>query len=142
MLEEVNQVVGIAFIKNGKLLISKSVRSSKQNIFTLVGGDVNEGETNLQAAVREVKEEVQNNFTIEESDLEEIFSFLEPAASDASKLIQIHVMLAKKEIDVELKPNNEILEYRWFSLGEDESILSSSIRNFFIPYAISKGLMY
>ena len=61
------EVVGVAFFKGGKLLISQSVKSAKNNKFTFVGGGIDEGETVLQAAVRECKEEIQNGFEISEN---------------------------------------------------------------------------
>jgi len=57
-------------------------------------------------------------------------------------LIHMHILKAKKEIDVELKPNEEIVRYHWFSNGEDESILSSSISKHLLPVAREMGLFY
>lgn len=69
------KVVGVAFIEDGKLLIVQSHKSSKTNSWTLVGGGVEIGETLIEAAIREVSEEIHNNFTISESDLEQLFTF-------------------------------------------------------------------
>ena len=38
------EVVGVAFFKDGKLLISQSVKSAKNNKFTFVGGGIDEVE--------------------------------------------------------------------------------------------------
>lgn len=141
-MRDVNQVVGVAFIKDGKLLICESVRSAGVGEYTLIGGGVNEGELPLDACVREVKEEINNGFNITKDDFQLIKSYIEPAASDSNILIQINVFLAKKDLNVDFIPNKEILEYHWYSLGETERNLSSSIRNHVIPYAIAKGLMY
>ena len=54
----IQKVVGVAFIENGKLLIVQSHRSSKTNSWTFVGGGVEEGETLVEAAIREVSEEI------------------------------------------------------------------------------------
>lgn len=135
-------VVGIAFVKDGKLLISMSQRSSKKGKFTLVGGGVELGETYKEAAVREISEEIANGFQISEDELEEILCFREPALSDPNLNIEMHMMLAKKEIDVELLPNDEILEYRWYTLGEDDSILATAIKDHFIPWAVENNIMY
>lgn len=69
------KVVGVAFIENGKLLIVQSHKSSKTNSWTLVGGGVKVRETLIEAAIREVGEEIHNNFTISERDLEQLFTF-------------------------------------------------------------------
>ena len=51
-LKRVKKVVGVAFIEDGKLLIVRSVRSSKSNTWTLIGGGVEEGESEVEAAIR------------------------------------------------------------------------------------------
>ena len=48
-LKRVKKVVGVAFIENGKLLIVRSVRSSKSNTWTLIGGGVEEGESEVES---------------------------------------------------------------------------------------------
>lgn len=141
-MEDLIYVVGTAFVKDGKLLISMSKRSSKKGKYTLVGGGVEKGETFKEAARREIQEEIANGYDIEENNLKEILCFREPALSDPSLTIEMHMMLALAEVDVELLPNDEILDYRWFSLGEDESILASAIKEHFIPWAIENNIMY
>jgi len=142
MDENVTYVVGTAFIRNGKLLISMSKRSAKKGKYTLVGGGVDEGETFIEAARRECQEEIGNGFDILESELEEILVFREPALSDPNIIIEMHMFRALKDIDVELVPNDEILEFRWFSLGEDETLVSSAIKDNLIPWAILNNEMY
>ncbi len=140
--EDYIYVVGTAFVKDGKLLISMSQRSAKKGKYTLVGGGVEAGETYKEAARRECQEEISNGFDILEEELEEILCFREPALSDPSINIEMHMMLAKKEVDVELIPNEEILEYKWYTLGEDDSVLSTAIKDHFIPWAIEHKIMY
>ncbi len=137
----IQKVVGIAFVEDGKLLIVQSHRSSQTNSWTFVGGGVEEGETLIEAAIREVSEEIHNNFSITASDLEELFTFTEQAASDPNKMIEMTVFLSKKKIDVPLTTNEEILHYHWYSPGEDYNI-SSSIRDHFLPYAQKNNLIY
>ncbi|MBE6141133.1 MAG: NUDIX domain-containing protein [Firmicutes bacterium] len=138
----VKKVVGIIFIKNGKLLIVQSLRSKTTDCWTLVGGGVEEGESLIAAAIREVCEEIQEDFFIEENDLSPIMCFKECAASDPNLIIEMNVFICHKEIDVALIPNEEILKFHWFKVGEVDYNLSSSIRDHFIPYAIEKGLLY
>ena len=123
-------------------LISMSKRSAKKGRYTLVGGGVEKGETFKEAARRECQEEISNGFDIKEEELEEILCFREPALSDPNLTIEMHMMLALKKVDVELLPNDEIIEYKWYTLGEDDSQLASAIRNHLIPWAIQNNLMY
>ncbi len=130
----IQEVVGIAFIKNGRLLIVQSKKSKKTNSWTFIGGGVEVGETLEQAAIREVSEEIHNGFTINEENLVKLLTFIEQAASNPSKKIRMTVFLCTKEIDVPLIPNEEILEYHWYKNGEDYNV-SSSIKEHFYPYA-------
>ena len=118
-----------------------SQRSSKKGKFTLVGGGVEKGETFKEAARRECQEEIGEGFDILETELEEILCFREPALSDPSLTIEMHMMLSHKDINVELKPNDEIIEYRWFKLGDDDSILATAIKDHLIPWAIENNIM-
>ncbi|MBQ2891319.1 MAG: NUDIX domain-containing protein [Bacilli bacterium] len=141
-MEKLKRVVGVAFIENGKLLIVKSKRSNKTNSWTLVGGGIETGETEITAALREVNEEIGQGFEICEEDLLPIMCFKELAASDPDIIIEMNMYLATKRIHVNLIPNDEILEYHWYSIGEKEYNLSSSIREHFLPYAIQKGIFF
>lgn len=140
-MEKLKKVVGIAFIEDGKLLIVKSVRSSKTNSWTLIGGGVETGETEITAALREVNEEIGQGFEFCEEDLLPIMCFKELAASDSDIVIEFNMFLALKPIHVSLIPNDEILDYHWYKIGESDYKLSSSIVDHFLPYAIQKGLI-
>ena len=141
-MEKLKRVVGVAFIENGKLLIVRSVRSNSTNSWTLVGGGIEAGETEITAALREVNEEIGLGFEFCEEDLLPIMCFKELAASDSEVIIEMNMFLATKKIHVNLIPNDEILEYHWYELGETDFNLSSSIRDHFLPYAIQKGLIF
>ena len=132
-MNKIQQVVGIAFIENNKLLIVQSKKSSKTNSYTFIGGGVENGETLLEAAIREVSEEIHNGFTISPSELELVMTKKEVAASDPNKQIEMHTFIAHKKINVELTTNEEIIDYHWYSIGEDYNV-SNSIKDF-LEYA-------
>ncbi len=140
-MEKLKRVVSVAFVENNKLLIVKSQRSSTTNSWTLVGGGIETGETEITAALREVNEEIGQGFEFCEEDLLPILCFKEAAQSDSEVIIEMNMFLATKKIHVSLIPNDEILDYHWYSIGEVEYNLSSSIRDHFLPYAIEKGLL-
>lgn len=139
MKNNIQQVVGIAFIEDNKLLVVQSQKSSKTNSYTFIGGGVEDGETLIEAACREVSEEIHNGFTIEPEELELVMTKKEHAASDPSKMIEMHTFVAHKKIDVELIPNEEILIYHWYSIGENLKV-SNSIKDF-LEYAQDKKLL-
>lgn len=142
MKQDIKKVVGVAFVQDGRLLIVQSLRSSKTSSWTFVGGGVEEGETNIEAAIREVSEEIHNGFYIEEKDLTSVMVFQDKAASDPNLLIEMEIFFCSKKIDVELIPNEEILHYHWYKMGEEGYNVSSSIKVHFGPFALEKGIMY
>lgn len=141
-MRKVKNVIGVAFIEDGKLLIVKSVRSSKSNVWTLIGGGVESGESEVEAAIREVKEEFHNGFEIQEEDLKPLMCFKESAASDPELDIIMTMFLCSKKIDKAFFTNQEILAYHFYKIGESKYNLSSAIRDHFIPFAVSEGLLY
>jgi len=142
-MKKEKKVVGVAFIKDGKLLIVQSVRSSKNNIWTLVGGGVEKGETEVEAAIREVKEEIHNGFEIREEDLKPVMCFKECASSDPELDIIMTMFICMKPLDdVALMADFEILRYHWYKVGDSNYKISSAIRDHFLPFAISEGLIY
>ena len=78
---------------------------------------------------------------ISKNDLKKLFTFQEYAASDPNKMIEMTVFLSTKQIDVELIPNEEILHYHWYKVGENYNI-SSSIKDHFLPYAQKNNIIY
>lgn len=141
-MEKIKRVVGVAFIHEGKLLIVQSVRSSKNNIWTLVGGGVEIGETEVEAAIREVREEIHNGFEIKEEDLKPLMCFKECASSDPTLTIIMTMFICKKSLDeTYFSSDLEILKYHWYKLGEKNYKISSAIRDHFIPFAVAEGLL-
>lgn len=138
-MNNLKEVVGVAFIKDNRLLVVQSRKSAKTNSYTFIGGGVEDGETLIEAAIREVKEEIHNGFDISPNELELVISKVEVAASDPNKKINMHIFLAHKEITGDLVPNQEILKYYWFGLGEDLNV-SNSIKDF-LNYAKANNLL-
>jgi 8-oxo-dGTP diphosphatase len=134
------KVVGIAYIKDGKLLVCMSKRSSKQGKYTLIGGGVEQGETPEQAIIRESREET--GFELKEGSFYKVFSFTEAAASDPNLLIDMDVFVYDGEFSQNLQTSDEILKFRWYDINEDASDLSSSMTNHLLPWAIDKGLLF
>lgn len=133
-------IVGIVFIKDNKILIVKSAKSAKDDLFTLVGGGVEENESIIEGAIREIKEEVDYNLEVKEEELEFITSYTEPAASDPNLLINMHIFIAHHDIDGVTNCNPEIIESKWYGVGDSDNV-SSSIKDHFIPYAVRNGIL-
>ena len=133
------EVVGTMFFKDGKLLIDKP---RKRPTYQMIGGGIDEGETPLQAAIRECHEELGPKAIFDESKLEFVMDFEEVATSDASKKIHMHIYIYNGDLDGELLSSDEIESFMWFGINDDQSILSNTLKNEIIPYCIENDLIY
>lgn len=67
------QVVGTMFFSDGKILIDKP---RKRFTFQMIGGSVEEGETVLQAAIRECHEELGPLAIFDDTKIEPVMDFI------------------------------------------------------------------
>ena len=89
------KVVGTMFFKDGKLLIDKP---RKRPTFQMIGGSVEEGESVLDAAIRECHEELGNNAIFDPEKLEPAMNFREIATSDQKTEIDFYVFFYSGEL--------------------------------------------
>ena len=102
-----------------KLILGKRSPTSKNpNQWNFIGGGVDEGESFLEAAVRELKEEV--NLTISSSNLKKIVEI-----GDAA------YFSCKIQSDSETSSSNEISQIKSFKLTDLPNNLHSKTQNFF-----------
>lgn len=131
-------VVGTMFFKDNKLLIDKP---RKRPTYQMVGGSVEEGETPLEAAIRECHEELGSKAIFDENLFEEVMEFDEIATSDPNKKIHFHVFKYNGALTGELTLSDEIGDFLWYdsSLGDD--ILSNTLKNEVVPYCLKNNLI-
>ena len=133
------QVVGTLFFSNGKLLIDKP---RKRPTYQMVGGSVEENETTLQAAIREIREELGNKAIFDPTKIEFLMHFDEIATSDPTLEIHMNIFIYKGELHGELSTSDEIENFMWFGIDDDINLLSNTLKNEIIPYAIKNKLIY
>ena len=133
------QVVGTLFFSNGKLLIDKP---RKRPTYQMVGGSVEENETTLQAAIREIREELGNKAIFDPTKIEFLMDFDEIATSDPTLEIHMNIFIYKGELHGELSTSDEIENFIWFGIDDDINLLSNTLKNEIIPYAIKNKLIY
>lgn len=133
------KVVGTMFFKDGKLLIDKP---RKRPTFQMIGGSVEEGETPLDAAIRECHEELGNNAIFDPEKLEPAMNFREIATSDQKTEIDFYVFLYRGKLEGTLSTSDEIEQFMWFGPEDDFSILSNTLKNEVIPFCIQNELIY
>lgn len=133
------QVVGTLFFSNGKLLIDKP---RKRPTYQMVGGSVEENETTLQAAIREIREELGDKAIFDPTKIEFLMDFDEIATSDPTLEIHMNIFIYKGELHGELSTSDEIENFMWFGIDDDINLLSNTLKNEIIPYAIKNKLIY
>ena len=139
MERNIIDVVGTMFFENGKLLIDKP---RKRPTFQMIGGGVEEGETPIQAAIRECHEELGEKAIFDESKFEFVMDFIEVATSDPTKKIHMYIFQYNGVLEGELTVSDEIEKFMWFGIDDDTSILSNTLKNEIIPYVIKNKLIY
>ena len=132
------QVVGTLFFKDKKLLIDKP---RKRATFQMIGGSVEENESIFDAAVRECKEELGDKAIFEPEKIKFLMEFDEIATSDPNLKIHMNIFIYDGILEGELTISDEIEKFMWFGRNDDRNILSNTLKNEIIPYAIEKSLI-
>lgn len=131
------------WIKNSKGQYLISQRSAKRPTFPLmwetVGGSVLKGESSLQGAIREVKEEVGIDLT--ETDGKLLFSKVRDVIDNKKFNDILDVWLFQYDGDVSLSnaTTDEVVQTKWLSYNEIEQLyktgmLVSSLQYFFTVF--------
>ncbi len=132
------RVVGTMFFQDKKLLIDKP---RKRPTYQMIGGRVEEGETPLEAAIRECHEELGREAIFEESLLELIMEFDEIATSDGKTPIHFYVFQYQGELKGKMETSEEIESFKWYSTEDGLDILSNTLKNEVVPYCVNNKLI-
>ena len=132
------QVVGTIFLNDNKILLDKP---SNKPTHQMVGGKIEEGETPLQAAIRECHEELGEYAEFDETKFIPIMDFDEIATSDPSIKIHFHVFQYEGELKGKLETSDEIASFLWYDTSYGEEILSNTLKHKVIPYCLEKKLI-
>lgn len=139
MDKRIIDVVGTMFFQEGKLLIDKP---RKRLTFQMIGGKVEEKETVKQAAIRECHEELGKKAIFDEDKFRFIMDFVETATSDPNLKIHMHIFEYDGKLEGELSVSEEIEQFMWFGKNDDKNLLSNTLKNKIMPYAIKQKLIY
>ena len=132
------KVVGTMFFKEKKLLIDKP---RKRPTYQMIGGRVEEGETPLEAAIRECHEELGENAIFDSSLIELVMEFDEIATSDGKTPIHFYVFKYNGLLEGEITTSEEIESFKWYESADGEEILSNTLKNEVVPYCLKKNLI-
>ena len=130
------EVVGTMFFKDRKLLIDKP---RKRNTYQMIGGRVEEGETPLEAAIRECHEELSDSCKFDKSLFELVMDFDEIATSDGVTKIHFYVFKYNGELKDEPITGDEIEKFLWYQTSDGVDILSNTLKNEVVPYAVKNN---
>ena len=132
------KVVGTLFFKNQKLLIDKP---RKRPTYQMIGGRVEEGETPLEAAIRECHEELGDEAIFDSSLIDLVMEFDEIATSDGKTPIHFYVFKYNGELKGKIKTSDEIESFKWYESKDGQEILSNTLKNEVVPYCLNKRLI-
>ncbi len=132
------KVVGTMFFKDHKLLIDKP---RKRPTFQMIGGKVENGESVLDAAIRECHEELGNKVVFDNKLFELVMEFDEIATSDGKTPIHFYVFKYNGELQGELSTSEEIEEFKWYTSTDGKDILSNTLKNEVVPYCLKNNLI-
>ena len=132
------QVVGTLFFKDKKLLIDKP---RKRKTYQMIGGSVEDGEEIFDAAVRECREELGPNAIFDLNKIKFLMEFDEIATSDPNLKIHMNIFVYDGILEGEISISDEIEGFMWFGKDDDVNLLSNTLKNEIIPYAIENGLI-
>jgi 8-oxo-dGTP pyrophosphatase MutT (NUDIX family) len=96
------------------------------------------GETPLQAAIRECHEELGDKAVFDVSKIEAVMDFIETATSDPNLKIHMYVFKYNGLLKGEISTSEEIEAFMWFGKDDNQDILSNTLRNETIPWAIKE----
>lgn len=131
-------VVGTMFFKDEKLLIDKP---RKRLTYQMIGGRVDEGETPLEAAIRECHEELGSEAIFDSSLIELVMEFDEIATSDGVTPIHFYVFKYTGTLEGKLNTSEEIENFKWYESADGNEILSNTLKNEVVPYCLKKKLI-
>lgn len=132
------EVVGTMFFKNRRLLIDKP---RKRNTYQMIGGKVEEGESPLNAAIRECCEELGNKAIFNKKLFELTMKFDEIATSDGKTPIHFYVFTYKRDIQGQFTTSDEIEGFKWYNSAEKDIPLSNTLKNEVVPYCLKNNLI-
>lgn len=132
------KVVGTIFLKDRKILIDKP---SNKSTFQMVGGKVEEGETPLEAAIRECHEELGTKARFDETKFTQVMEFEEIATSDPNLKIYFYVFMYNSYLSGDFETSDEIEDFLWYNTSYKDDILSNTLKHKVIPYCLENNLI-
>ena len=132
---KIKKCVGpILYNDEGKIFL---MRSPKWNSWVVPGGEIKEGETEEEALIREINEELGIQIDNIKKVGEKIKSLSQDYKDDTIQFVFIDFFA--RALQTEITPNEEISEYGWFEIQEALDLdLLDTTRDLIIKYNETK----
>lgn len=126
--------VALAYFKDKKLLMGRD--NKNEEVFIMIGGKVEEGESDEQCLIREVKEEL--GVKVDKNSISFIKEFNGPAHGK-DKSVTLNIRLYEADIIGEPHLTQEIVEIQYFDSKTDKKHLSEIGRTQIFPWLKENG---
>lgn len=133
------KIVTLIAITDGKLLLAQSSRAALVGRFSTIWRYFDEEEKLYDEAIKLSKDKFGVELPRESFEL--IVKTDDPAAADPDLIITKYMLLVKNAIKKLPKPDDEFIDYKWYSFGDDETILSNTIKNHLLEYLKINNLL-
>lgn len=126
---------GGVILKDRHFLVTRSVG---KDIFIAPGGKLENGETSIDALVREMREEVK--VEINTTNLETLGTFFAEAAGQESRMLQMDVFIIHS-FNGEIIPSSEVEEIRWINTKTNDISIGSIFEHDVMPLLKKRDLI-
>ena len=126
-------VVLSMFFDDQRLLL---VKPRRRPTYQLVGGKVEDGETSIEAMIREAHEELGSEAIFYDDLFEIVMEFDEIASSDGVTPIHVYLFKYNGKLEGNFSISEEIESFLWYNSLYGEDMLSNTLKHVVIPYCI------
>jgi 8-oxo-dGTP diphosphatase len=125
----------LAYFKDGKILMGRDNKNDE--VFIMIGGKIEKGETPEQCLVREVKEEI--NTGVKSGSIKFLKEFFGPAHGHDQDEVLLSIRLYQADIIGEPSTSEEIVELDYFDSSTDQRHISEIGRAQIFPWLKTHG---
>lgn len=124
----------LALIRDNKVLMAKNYNVDK---YYIPGGTIEKGETDIEALIREIKEEL--SVDVIKTSIKHLGIYEDIAYKHSEFIVQIRLYLG--EVSGELKPDNEVEKLGWFGKDDDWEMLGTVAKTKIMPALVQSSLI-
>jgi 8-oxo-dGTP diphosphatase len=127
--------IGLAEFKDKKVLLGRDNKNNE--VFIMIGGKVEEGESDIECLNREVREELEVG--LDQSSIKFLHEFNGPAHGHDKKMVVLNIRVYEANFVGEPQTTEEIVEINYFDSTVDPKHLSEIGRTQIFPWLKSNG---